>query len=247
MIDRVSSNSNKILIVLHQENSTPGRVGKLLEAMGYELDMRRPRFDDPLPKSLDDHAGAVVFGGPMSANDNDDFVTREINWLNVPLKENKPFLGICLGAQMLVKHLGKQVYSHPEGLIEAGWYPLQSTSEGDKLLKWPKMAYQFHREGFELPDGAILLAQSPSYPNQAFRYGEKAWAVQFHAELTQVMMQRWIVGGAERFTMPGAQVGSQHLKGRLLYDTALLAWLIDFLNLVFGPAPRNLNAEPYQR
>lgn len=238
MTDKVSSNSNKILVVLHQENSTPGRVGMQLQAMGYELDMRRPRFDDPLPESLDDHAGAVVFGGPMSANDSDDFVTREINWLNIPLKENRPFLGICLGAQMLVKHLGKKVYSHPEGLIEAGWYPLQSTPEGDALLNWPKMAYQFHREGFELPDGATLLAQSQSYPNQAFRYGENAWAVQFHAELTQVMMQRWIIGGAERFTMPGAQVGARHLKGRFLYDAALLAWLKDFLNLVFGPAPK---------
>lgn len=238
MIEKASPNSNKILIILHQENSTSGRVGMQLQAMGYELDIRRPRFDQPLPESLDDHAGTVVFGGPMSANDSDDFVTREINWLGVPLKENRPFLGICLGAQMLVKHLGKQVYSHPEGLVEAGWYPLQSTPDGDALLKWPKMAYQFHREGFELPEGATLLAQSESYPNQAFRYGENAWAVQFHAELTQVMMQRWIIGGAERCAQPGGQICAQHLKGRFLYDAALLAWLKDFLNLIFGPAPK---------
>lgn len=238
MTDKRTQNSNKILIILHQENSTPGRVGMLLKSMGYELDIRRPRFDDPLPENLDSHAGTVVFGGPMSANDNEAFVTREINWLNIPLKENKPFLGICLGAQMLARHLGKEVYSHPEGLIESGWYPLESTPAGDALLNWPKMAYQFHREGFELPDGATLLASSPTYPNQAFRYGKNAWAVQFHAELTQVMMQRWIVGGADRFTMPGAQIGAQHLKGRLLYDAALLTWLKDFLNLVFGPAPK---------
>lgn len=238
MTNKPTSSPNKILIILHQENSTSGRVGMQLQTLGYELDIRRPRFDEPLPANMDDHAGAVVFGGPMSANDPDDFVTREINWLDIPLKENKPFLGICLGAQMLVKQLGKKVYSHRDGLIEAGWYPLTSTPEGDALLTWPKMAYQFHREGFELPDGATLLAQSPSYPNQAFRYGENAWAVQFHAELTQVMMQRWIVRGQERFSLPGAQLGMQHLKGRLLYDAALLAWLKNFLNLVFGPAPK---------
>jgi GMP synthase (glutamine-hydrolysing) len=63
-----------VLIVLHQETSTPGRVGNALRALGHGLDIRRPRFGDLLPETLDDHAGAVIFGGPMSANDPDDFV-----------------------------------------------------------------------------------------------------------------------------------------------------------------------------
>jgi hypothetical protein len=94
-----------VLIVLHQETSTPGRVGNALRALGHPLDVRRPRFGDPLPATLDDHAGAVVFGGPMSANDPDDFVRREIDWISVPLREQRPFLGICLGAQMLAMQL----------------------------------------------------------------------------------------------------------------------------------------------
>jgi GMP synthase (glutamine-hydrolysing) len=57
-----------VLIVLHQETSTPGRVGNALRELGHGLDIRRPRFGDPLPKTLDGHAGAVIFGGPMSAN-----------------------------------------------------------------------------------------------------------------------------------------------------------------------------------
>jgi hypothetical protein len=95
-----------VLIVLHQETSTPGRVGNALRALGHGLDVRRPRFGDPLPETLDDHAGAVIFGGPMSANDADGFVRREIDWIAVPLREQRPFLGICLGAQMLAKQLG---------------------------------------------------------------------------------------------------------------------------------------------
>ena len=63
-----------VLIVLHQETSTPGRVGNALRALGHPLDIRRPRFGDPLPDTLDRHAGAVIFGGPMSANDPDPFV-----------------------------------------------------------------------------------------------------------------------------------------------------------------------------
>ena len=101
-------------------------------------------------------------------------------------------------------------------------------------MHWPEMVYQFHREGFTLPKGATLLATSETYPNQAFRYGETAWGIQFHAELTRVMMQRWVVRGAHRFELPGAQQGRDHLGGRLIWDTHLKRWLIDFLQIVFG-------------
>jgi GMP synthase (glutamine-hydrolysing) len=100
-------------------------------------------------------------------------------------------------------------------------------------MHWPKMVYQFHREGFDLPHGAELLAKGDAYPNQAFRYGENAWALQFHAELTRVMMQRWVVHGAHRFVLPNAQQGREHLEGRMLFDAALKAWLSEFLDIVF--------------
>ena len=95
-------NRDKILIVLHQEHSSPGRVGQLLQATGFRLDIRRPPLGDPLPETLAGHRGAVIFGGPMSANDEDDFVRAEIDWIGVPLREQKPYLGLCLGAQMMV-------------------------------------------------------------------------------------------------------------------------------------------------
>ena len=150
----------KILIVLHQELSSPGRVGHLLLEKGFDLDIRRPPLGDELPETLERHAGAVVFGGPMSANDHDEFVRRETEWLKVPLAENRPFLGICLGAQMLVNHLGGKVEGHGEGLVEIAWYPLKATDEGHALMHWPEMVYQLHREGFSLPSGATLLATS---------------------------------------------------------------------------------------
>lgn len=224
----------KILIVLHQETSSPGRVGQLLSAAGFHLDIRRPPLGDPLPDTLADHAGAVVFGGPMSANDPDEFVRRETDWMAVPLKEDKPFLGICLGAQMLVNHLGGRVQGHEKGLVEIGWYPIKATEDGTSLMEWPDMVYQFHREGFSLPSGATLLASAEHYPNQAFRYGNNAWGIQFHAELTRVMMHRWVVRGAHRFELPNAQPGRDHLHGRMIWDMHLKRWLQDFLGVVFG-------------
>jgi GMP synthase (glutamine-hydrolysing) len=225
---------DKVLIVLHQERSSPGRVGQILHDHGFDLDIRRPPLGEELPETLDEHAGVVIFGGPMSANDTDEFVRRETDWLSVPLREDKPFLGICLGAQMLVNHLGGKVAGHHEGKVEIGWYPLKPTEEGRSLMHWPEMVYQFHREGFTLPEGATLLATAETYPNQAFRYGRNAWGIQFHAELTRAMMQRWVVRGAHRFDLPGAQPGRDHLGGRLIWDMHLKRWLDEFLAVIFG-------------
>ena len=154
-----------ILIVLHQEHSTPGRVGNALRQRGYPLDIRRPRFGDPLPETMADHAGAVIFGGPMSANDEDDRSSRqEIDWIAVPLKEQKPFLGICLGAQMLARHLGGPVFCHADGQVEVGYYPIRPTAAGRAVCDpWPDYVYQWHREGFDLPPGAELLAEGDTF------------------------------------------------------------------------------------
>jgi len=224
-----------ILIVLHQEHSTPGRVGRLLMERGHALDIRRPRFDDPLPDTLQEHAGAVIFGGPMSANDPDDFVKREIDWIGVPLKENKPYLGLCLGAQMLAKHLGASVWEHPEGRAEIGYYPLLPTPDGEALSEiwgapWPGYVYHWHREGFDCPTGARTLATGDDFPTQAILAGERAFGLQFHPEVTHAMICRWTVRAAERLSLPGAQDRVRQIEGRFLHDSHVSRWLDAFLD-----------------
>ncbi len=226
----------QVLIVLHQEGSSPGRVGLFLQEMGYALDIRRPPLGHELPKTMADHAGAVIFGGPMSANDPDDYIRREIDWISVPLKENKPFYGICLGAQMLSKQLGGKVCCNEREFAEIGYYPISPTEHGAALMDWPAMIYQWHREGFSLPSGATLLATGDEYPHQAMKVGDKAYGVQFHAELTYAMMHRWTIRGAHRFVLNGAQERERHIEGRYLYDHAVRRWLQDFLKLWIGPA-----------
>ena len=120
-----------VLIVLHQEHSTPGRIGAVLKAMGARLDIRRPCLGDPLPERLADHDGVIVFGGPMGANDTLDWVRQEIDWLATPLAKGTPMLGVCLGAQMLARALGARVFSYEDKRSEIGYYPIEPTPAGD--------------------------------------------------------------------------------------------------------------------
>jgi len=232
-----------VLIVLHQETSTPGRVGNALRELGYPLDIRRPRFGDALPETLESHAGAVIFGGPMSANDGDEFVRREIDWIAVPLVEQRPFLGICLGAQMLAKQLGARVAPHFQGRAEIGYYPIRPTPAGLTICPdWPDHVYHWHREGFELPHRAELLAEGGDFPVQAFR-SVNCFGLQFHPDITYAMMHRWTTRGAARLDLPGARPRHQHFADRALYDVAERAWLKRFLDGWLALVPASVMAE----
>ena len=100
----------KALLIVHQKRSDPGEIGNKLIKRGYSLDIKRPALGERLPENMDNHDVAIIFGGPMSINDSNlEFIKYEIDWIDIALKSNKPFLGICLGAQMLAKNLGGNV------------------------------------------------------------------------------------------------------------------------------------------
>jgi GMP synthase (glutamine-hydrolysing) len=222
----------RVLIVMHQAHSTPGRIGCYLTALGACLDIRRPSLGEALPETLDDHDAVVVFGGPMGANDDCEWIAREIAWLETPLREQKPLIGICLGAQMLAKTLGARVFNYPDRRAEIGYFPLQPHPSADALCDapFPRHVYQWHCDGFQLPSGAELIASGgEDFPAQAYRYGDKAVALQFHPEVTYQMMCRWTVRGEERLKLPGAQARQHHLDGWREHDPAVARWLQRFL------------------
>ena len=220
-----------VLIVVHRPETNPGAVGQWLRANGYRLDVRCPRYGGSLPKTMANHAGAIIFGGPMSVNDPDDYIKTEIDWLALPLEEKKPFLGICLGAQMLAKHLGARVGFHPQGHVEVGYYPLAVTETARALLSWPERVYQWHCEGFDLPCGAEQLASGVVFEHQAIRYGAAAYGVQFHPEMTLAMIHRWTTVASHRFGQPGARPRHEHIQGHDAYGARLRKWLADFMTL----------------
>lgn len=225
-----------VLLVFHREESQSGAVGQWLRANGYQLDIRRPRFGDALPETMENHAGAIIFGGPMSANDPDDFIRTEIDWIEVPLREKKPFFGICLGGQMLAKHLGAEVTPHPDDLIEVGYYPIRPTSD-DEAARMPRHVYQWHTEGFGLPPGAELLAAGEDFQNQAFRFGKAAVGVQFHPEMTLAMIHRWTIRAAHCFGTPGARPRHEHIQAHAAHGPRLRRWLDGFMRQWLASAP----------
>jgi GMP synthase (glutamine-hydrolysing) len=226
-----------VLVVVHQENSTPGRVGEFLARRGYRLDRCCPCLGDPLPSDLSGYAAAVVFGGPQSANDcHLAGIRAELDWLErQALPDELPLLGICLGAQEIARVLGAKVGPHPEGLVEIGYFPVSPTSRAEGFLNGTTCFYQWHSETFDIPDGAVHLASSERFPGQAFRYGSRVYGIEFHPEITRAMIDRWCTSerGSKKLSLPGACPHSEHLAAHDRHADDTGRWLDWFLDECF--------------
>ncbi|MBE9079993.1 glutamine amidotransferase [Romeria aff. gracilis LEGE 07310] len=224
------SSPNPVLTVVHQETSTPGLIGTKLSELGYSIDLRCPALGDSLPEHLDQHSAALVFGGPMSANDETEpFIRKELDWISQVLTAGKPYLGVCLGAQMLARVLGATVDHHPKAHREIGYHPIYATAAGQDLFPPELYVYQWHQEGFEIPASATLLAKGDAFPNQAFRYGSQAYGVQFHPEITADMIDFWTGKAPEQLVLAGAQPRDLHFKYHQQHGAAVERWLEPFL------------------
>ena len=223
----------KALIILHQKRSITGDIGNKLKARGYDLDIRRPCCGESLPVNLDNHALVVILGGPISVNDDCEYKDYEIDWLKVVLESGKPFLGICLGAQMLAKHLGCKIEKNENKLAEIGFFPIESTELGYKLFKDQKTFYQFHDEGFELPSDSKLLATGKNFKYQAFQY-KNCYAFQFHPEVNFYLHLRWLffvlLYKPRKFFIPGSQNILYQLYLRFKHNKGVSVWLDHFLD-----------------
>jgi GMP synthase (glutamine-hydrolysing) len=225
----------KILIVVHQATSDPGLIGQVLEELGYPLEIHCPAIGQVLPSDLDPYEGVVVFGGPMSANDGEmlPFIQDELSWIPLVLAAGKPYLGVCLGAQLLAKVLGGRVAPHASGVKEIGYSPIQPVSGA--ALSGLTHVYHWHKEGFEIPQGATQLASGAVFPNQAFQYG-RAYGVQFHPEITRQMIDRWVAAVPDYLSQPGAQPWEEQVQQHLYYGASVEQWLREFLVQWLKPA-----------
>jgi GMP synthase (glutamine-hydrolysing) len=223
--------SKTILLVDHPVGKREDRVSRLLGKHGYDIEWCCPGRGDALPAPNSHYLAVVVYGGTESANDGEDkaYIRRETDWVGRWVATGKPYLGLCLGGQLLARALGADVARHAQGLHEIGYTPVTPTEAGRDFLPAPLHAYQWHKEGFEVPAGAELLAEGEVFPNQAFRYGARTYGLQFHPEVSIPMMNRWMEEAGHMLAEPGAHPRDRQLADARVRDPPMAAWLEGFL------------------
>jgi GMP synthase (glutamine-hydrolysing) len=184
----------RVLVLQHIPCEPPGVYEDVLRDRGAELHRLELDEGDALPdwRSYD---AIVAMGGPMSVNDDAElpWLTAEKHMIAESVRAGMPFWGVCLGSQLLAAALGARVYPGPEP--EVGLLPVQLAAEAhdDPVfgeLDGELVTLQWHGDTFDLPGGAVRLARSPLYANQAFRF-QRAYAVQFHLEVSTEMAREW--------------------------------------------------------
>lgn len=187
----------EVLIFQHDPFEDLGFFAEVLEKQGAIYRVIRLFHGEMPAEDWERVRALIILGGPMSVNDEKEypFLRWEKRIIRAAIADAVPIVGICLGAQLIAATLGTMVY---QGRVkEIGWSPISITPHGqvDSLLGYlPEIAtvFQWHGHGFELPAGAIRLASSVNYENQAFRLGKNIYALQFHLEVTPRMIARWI-------------------------------------------------------
>ena len=194
-----------VLICKNIETEGPGTIEDFLNKknIAYAIVELSKTAHIPDPADFDT---LLMMGGPMSVNEDDiyPYIKKEEKLVRDFIARDKRVLGVCLGAQIMAKALGARVYKGAEK--EIGWYDICITEDGlmDKrimrLATHPQTedigktfkVFHWHGETFDIPNGAVRLASSDLYPNQAFRYGENAYAFQFHIEVQKAMIFEWL-------------------------------------------------------
>ena len=185
----------RALVLQHIACEPPGIYEDVLRERGATIHRVELDEGEPLP---DWHGfdAIVAMGGPMSVNDeeNHPWLVHEKRLIAEAVRAGTPFFGACLGVQLLAASLGGRVYPGHEP--EVGLLPVFLTDAAvrDPLfagLPRELLTLQWHGDTFDLPPGALLLATSPVYPHQAFRWGRSAYGVQFHLEVSMEMASDW--------------------------------------------------------
>ncbi|HEY1350753.1 MAG TPA: type 1 glutamine amidotransferase [Ktedonobacteraceae bacterium] len=185
----------RVLALQHIWDNPPAYLEEILCAHAIVCDTVEVQ-SMPIP-DLAPYQAIVLMGGPQHLYTDEDqaYLERERDLLRQAVAASIPTLGICLGGQLLASSLGARVYRHQRA--ELGFFEIPLTAAGcqDPLFAglpgW-QLAFHWHEDVFDLPEGAVLLASNAQVPNQAFRYGPCAYGLQFHIELNAELAQLWL-------------------------------------------------------
>jgi GMP synthase-like glutamine amidotransferase len=172
-------------ILQHVSFEGPGNIATWLESRRAKIGYTRLFEPHNLP-ALDSVEMIIILGGPMSVNDEDKlpWLIEEKQFIRDGVARGIPTLGICLGAQLIASAMGASVYRNP--VKEIGWFPVRTVSAAPGTIRLPEecVVFHWHGETFDLPSGAVHLAESDGCKNQAFQVEKNVIGLQFHLETT---------------------------------------------------------------
>ncbi len=187
----------RILVFQHVAHEILGTLDPMMREAGFRVRYQNfSREADACP-DIGRYHGLVILGGPMNCDDTarHPHLGVEADAIRSAIDKGLPVLGICLGAQLIARALGARVTCNP--VKEIGWYDLTATpaGAGDPLFRHftaTEKIFQWHGDTFDIPAGAAHLAASGACANQAFRYGENVYGLQFHLEVDEPLINRWL-------------------------------------------------------
>jgi GMP synthase (glutamine-hydrolysing) len=195
-----------VLAVIHGSKVRSGVFGEVVAERGHRLEEWSLAWGTPAPRPIDDYGAILVFGGAMHADQDDrhPWLRDENFFIQRLLDRHVPLLGVCLGAQLIAKAAHGSV--GPAREPEIGWFPIELTDEAEDDLLLGRLperfhGFQWHYYTYGLPAGALELARS-AVSTQAFRLGDNAWGIQFHAEVTSAQIDSWIEEAPDELPMP---------------------------------------------
>ena len=213
--DGDGSSAGRWAVLQHVAHEGPALIADELRRAGQRVDVVRLDRGEPLPAD-GSFAGLVVMGGPMGVSDGDahPWLASERALVAATATDWKPVLGVCLGAQQLAMALGADVTTGVAPEIGLGRVELTGPGRLDPVMG-PEYGglsatsipcVHWHEDTFTLPDGAVHLAGSHRFPHQAFRWGDRAYGLQFHVEVDRALAAGW-----EPYLPPGVTLARSGL------------------------------------
>ncbi|MBI4358723.1 MAG: gamma-glutamyl-gamma-aminobutyrate hydrolase family protein [Candidatus Omnitrophica bacterium] len=228
----------KVLVFRHIAHEGLGTLEAFLKRSNVSIEYRDLFRSDAVRESPQGYDFVISMGGPMNVDETEryPFLLCERKLILKAVQTGIPVLGICLGAQMIARALGAPVYRGSQK--EIGWYPIELSREAEQdpvfgtLEDRRPVVFQWHGDTFDLPQGAVRLASSDLYPNQAFRFGH-SYGLQFHIEMTREMILDWCSKGEDELRSRGLLISKETVRQEIENYESRLRSLSDHIYAEF--------------